>query len=103
MISGNESLSFFPGIDNEMPFIITNHNHKMVFLVNPESFIDQNNEGVVGIDIPLQILPAARVLGGIQPFLLRVKNHIHVQRSPGMSAEDVGRDFCGSYIQPIKT
>jgi len=96
-------MAFLAGVDNEMLFIITNHNHKMVPLVDPESFIDQNDEGMAGIDIPLQIPPAARVLGGIQSLFLGVKNHIHVQRSPGFPAEDLGGDFCGSHFQSIKT
>ena len=60
MVSGNERLLLFSGVDDEAPFIIAHYNHKMVLLVNPEPFIDQNDEGTVGIDILLQIIPAVR-------------------------------------------
>jgi hypothetical protein len=78
MIPGNEGMSLFAGVSNETPFVITDHNHKMVLLINPESFIDQNDERMARIDIPLQILPIARVLDGIHSLFLGIENHVHV-------------------------
>lgn len=98
MVSNNERLLLFSGVDDEAPFIITHYNHKMVLLVNPEPFIDQNDEGTVGIDILLQILPAARILGGVQSLFLGIEKHIHIQGAPGLFAEDLGSDFRRRYF-----
>src|SRR5512143_1120940 len=72
-------------------------------LVNPNTLIDQNDEGPPGIDLSLQILEASPVFFSPQSFLLGVKNHIHVQRPPGLAAEDISRNFRGGNLPSIES
>ncbi len=56
MAGGDEAMLAFAGIDNDPLFIISDQNHEMILLIDPESLINQENERIARINIPFQIL-----------------------------------------------
>lgn len=69
----------FPGVNYYASLIIAHNYHKMIYLVDPDSIINQNDNRKIGIYVFFNFFHAAAELPGIQSFLSWIYQHVNIQ------------------------